>query len=184
MSKDNLVNAFNILLRNGQETDEEAVSIVEKRVVGHAKDLEDGKTNKGKDMQTLKGSNQEYTKEQVIEAMNMLSDICHSASVRGGWWHDLNTGEPLERNKLEMLCLVHSEVSEACEGVRKGINDDHLPQYRMEDVEMADVFVRCFDYVGGHGLKTAEAFVDKLIYNANRADHKPENRVKEGGKKY
>lgn len=140
--------------------------------------------NKGKYMQTLKGSNQEYTKEQVIEAMNMLSDICHSASVRGGWWHDLTTGEPLERNKLEMLCLVHSEVSEACEGVRKGINDDHLPQYRMEDVEIADTFVRCFDYVGGHGLKTAEAFVDKLIYNANRADHKPENRVKEGGKKY
>lgn len=140
--------------------------------------------HKGKDMQTLKGSNQEYTKEQVIEAMNMLSDICHSASVRGGWWHDLTTGEPLERNKLEMLCLVHSEVSEACEGVRKGINDDHLPQYRMEDVEMADTFVRCFDYVGGHGLETAEAFIDKLIYNANRADHKPENRVKDGGKKH
>lgn len=39
-------------------------------------------------------------------------------------------------------------------------------------------------YVGGHGLKTAEAFVDKLIYNANRADHKPSNRKKEGGKKY
>ena len=140
--------------------------------------------NKGKDMQTLKGSNKEYTKEQVIEAMNMLTDICHSASVRGGWWHDLTTGEPLERNKLEMLCLVHSEVSEACEGVRKGINDDHLPQYRMEDVEMADTFVRCFDYVGGHGLETAEAFVDKIIYNANRADHKPENRVKDGGKKH
>lgn len=186
MSKDNLVNAFNTLLRNGQEIDEEAMGIVKDRVVQHAQELENDKTNtnKGKDMQILKGSNQEYTKEQVIEAMNMLSDICHSASVRGGWWHDLTTGETLERNKLEMLCLVHSEVSEACEGVRKGINDDHLPQYRMEDVEMADTFVRCFDYVGGHGLKTAEAFVDKLIYNANRADHKPENRVKDGGKKY
>lgn len=145
---------------------------------------------KGEDMQnnqnevTLKGANQEYTKKQVIDAMNMLSDICYSASARSGWWHDLNTGEPLERNKLEMLCLIHSEVSEACEGVRKGINDDHLPQYGMEDVEIADTFVRCFDYVGGHGLKTAEAFVDKLFYNANRADHKAENRKKEGGKKY
>lgn len=187
LGSNNLVSDLNILLNNGgAEFDKNVMIIVEKRVIEYAQDLENNKTNanKGKDMQTLKGSNQEYTKEQVIEAMNMLSDICHSASVRGGWWHDLTTGEPLERNKLEMLCLVHSEVSEACEGVRKGINDDHLPQYRMEDVEMADTFVRCFDYVEGHGLKTAEAFVDKLIYNANRADHKPENRVKEGGKKY
>ena len=133
---------------------------------------------------TLKGSTQDYTKEEVIKAMDMLADICHSASSRGGWWHSLETGEPLERNKLEMLCLIHSEVSEACEGVRKGINDDHLPQYKMEDVEIADTFVRCFDYVGGHGLKTAEAFVDKLIYNASRADHQPSNRAKDGGKKY
>lgn len=38
--------------------------------------------------------------------------------------------------------------------------------------------------IGGHGLKSAEAFADKLIYNANRADHKVSNRLKEGGKKY
>ena len=165
LGKNNLVQAFNILLSNGQEVDNKAMERSMNNI-------------------TLKGANQDYTKQQVIDAMDMLSDICHSASVRGGWWHSLETGEKLERNKLEMLCLIHSEVSEACEGVRKGINDDHLPQYGMEDVEIADTFVRCFDYVGGHGLKTSEAFVDKLIYNANRADHKPENRKLSGGKKY
>lgn len=139
--------------------------------------------NKGKDMQTLKGITQEYTKEQVVGAINLLTDICHSASKRGGWWNDLTTGEPLERNKLEMLMLIVSEVSEACEGVRKGINDDHLPQYPMEDVEIADSLVRIFDYIGGHKLQAAESFFDKIQYNANRADHKPENRVKSGGKK-
>lgn len=119
----------------------------------------------------------------LVDAVNMLTDACHGASVNGGWWHDIATGEPLQRNKLEMIALIHSEVSEAVEGVRKGINDDHLPDYPMEDVEMADTLIRIFDYIGGHDLQTADALVDKLEYNANRADHKIENRIKDGGKK-
>ncbi len=120
----------------------------------------------------------------LADAVTMLVDACHGASVKGGWWHDIATGEPLQRNKLGMIALIHSEVSEAVEGVRKGINDDHLPQYRMEDVEMADALIRIFDYIGGHGLQSANALVDKLVYNDNRADHKVENRIKDGGKKY
>ena len=120
----------------------------------------------------------------LSDAVTMLVDACHGASVKGGWWHDIATGEPLQRNKLEMIALIHSEVSEAVEGVRKGINDDHLPAYPMEDVEMADALIRIFDYIGGHKLQSANALVDKLAYNANRADHKVENRIKDGGKKY
>lgn len=124
------------------------------------------------------------SKPTLQDAIQVLVDACHGASVKGGWWHDIHTGEPLQRNKLEMIALIHSEISEAVEGVRKGINDDHLPQYPMEDVEMADTLVRIFDYIGGHGLDVANALPDKLNYNANRADHKPENRLKDGGKKY
>lgn len=127
---------------------------------------------------------QPYVKQlNLTTAVNVLVDACHGASVKGGWWHDLATGEPLQRNKLEMIALIHSEISEAVEGIRKGINDDHLTQYPMEDVEMADALIRIFDYIGGHKLRSSDALVDKLAYNANRADHKVENRIKDGGKK-
>ena len=118
------------------------------------------------------------------DAVQMIIDACHGASVKGGWWHDVETGEPLKRNKGEMLMLIVSEVAEAMEGDRKGLMDDHLPEHTMETVEIADVFIRVGDYAGGHKLDVAQALVDKLTYNANRADHKIENRAKDGGKKY
>lgn len=115
-----------------------------------------------------------------VHPLNALSARCHEANKT--WWHDPATGAPIQRNKGEMLALIHSEISECLEGVRKNLQDDHLPQHRMEVVELADALVRIFDYAGGFGLDLGAAFEDKMAYNAQRADHKPENRVKDGGK--
>lgn len=82
-----------------------------------------------------------------------------------------------------MIALIHSEISEALEGVRKNCPDDKLPHRKMEEVELADALIRIFDYAGAHNLDLGGALVEKMAYNRSRADHKPENRRKEGGKK-
>lgn len=120
----------------------------------------------------------------TITSLAAIIDTCHGIARESGWWHDINTGDPLQRNKGELICLMHSELSEAMEGVRKNKVDDHLPSRLSEEVELADAVIRIFDYAGAYNLDLAGALVDKLLYNINRADHKPENRAKEGGKSF
>lgn len=147
-------------------------------------------------------------REEIINAINLLARVCHGRARAGGWWGErdeaiknLATAEALRASggeyfdpalkrakrlvmleKISMHDLVHSELSEALEGIRKNSADDHLPQYSSEAVEFGDALIREFDYIAGWNLPVAEAFVDKIEYNAQRADHKPENRAKQGGK--
>jgi len=123
---------------------------------------------------------------EVREGAAALVDICHGMSYNAGWWHDINTGESMigKRNVGELLCLVHSEISEAMEGHRKGLMDDHLPHRTMIEVELADAVIRICDLAGSLSLDLGGAIVEKIQYNAQRADHKLENRRADGGKKY
>jgi NTP pyrophosphatase (non-canonical NTP hydrolase) len=100
------------------------------------------------------------------------------------WWRNPLTGELLQRNRPEMMMLMVSEIAEAMEGYRKGLQDDHLPQYDMETVELADLFIRLMDYVGEHCPKFGEAVVDKVEYNKTRQDHTNASRLASGGKKF
>ena len=120
----------------------------------------------------------------IISACTFLMEVSHSAAKNGGWWNDVKTGEPLERNKGELIALMHSELSEALEGFRKDKMDDHLPHRKSGEVELADTLIRIFDFAGGFNLDLGGAFFEKIIYNSTRQDHKPENRAKEDGKKF
>lgn len=136
--------------------------------------------------------------DQIRLAAGVIQRQCHGLAVSSGWWTDLMTGRQLvgeyaymktkhlipPRNIGELLCLVHSEVSEAMEGARKGLMDDKLPHRPMLEVELADAVIRIFDMGGGLGLDIPGAIAEKLAYNAGRADHKIENRAAEGGKKF
>jgi len=114
---------------------------------------------------------------QFNEALNEMAIECHARAVVAGWWDK-------PRNAGECIALMHSELSEALEGIRKGAQDEHLPEFTSEEIELADSLIRHFDYAGARQLRLGEAFVAKLLYNANRADHKPEARAAAGGKKF
>jgi len=131
--------------------------------------------------------------ENATQALNALSEMIHARNVEAGWWTDINTGQDLRgkdelgrdrRNVPELLCLVHSEVSEAMEGYRKNLMDDKLTSRTMFEVELADVFIRIFDIAGAHNLDLGGAVLEKLNFNKIRPDHALENRLKSDGKKF
>ncbi len=129
------------------------------------------------------------------DAFNAITRESHGRSVAAGWWvdhaaqidllqevhDDTRLGAALVAEKLS---LIHSEVSEALEGFRKDAMDDKLENRKQVEVELADAVIRIADLAGALGLDVGGAIVDKLVYNANRADHLPENRVKAGGKRF
>lgn len=118
----------------------------------------------------------------VLLPTGFLQNICHQLAKESGWWDDLLP--PPRGTVTEKLLLIHTEISEAVEGLRKDIMDDHLPHRKMFEVELADALIRIFDLGGAMGLDLGGAMEEKLAYNATRADHKLENRALEGGKKF
>lgn len=139
-----------------------------------------------------------YLSNNIINAINDLSESIYADNVERGWWDDIekinllaNKGkinESFQKNLLAnvvaaKMALMHSEISEALEGMRKDLMDDHLPERNMIEVEFADAIIRILDTAGYLGLDVGGAISDKLAYNASRADHKRENREKEGGKR-
>ena len=114
--------------------------------------------------------------------LNDYAAKCHEANRK--WWENIETGEPIERNKGELLCLIHSEISEAMEGERKGLMDDKLPHRPMAEVELVDAMIRIFDYAGAYGYDLQGAFDEKMEYNRTRQDHTHEARRLAEGKKW
>lgn len=140
----------------------------------------------------------DFNTSLIANAGNLLVEECHGASASAGWWgtndgaaapvdvqlvrlNDTRLGKALVAQKL---CLIHSEVSEAMEGHRKGLMDDKLPHRPMIEVELADAVIRIADLAGALGLDLGGAIAEKMAFNRVRPDHKPENRQAAGGKAY
>lgn len=128
-------------------------------------------------------ANTPKTQEEFKAQFAGITELCqkvHASNREAGWWDEKDNPLVVPTK----LALVHSEVSEALEGHRRSLMDDHLPQHTMLACELADVLIRVYDLVGFLGIDISQVLADKAAYNAQRQDHKPENRAKQKGKKY
>lgn len=123
---------------------------------------------------------------QYVDPINQFCRDVHADNVKAGWWTDKDTGASIveTRNVPEMLMLIVSEVAEGMEGHRKNLNDDKLPHRKMLEVELADAVIRIADLAGAKGFDLGGAIAEKRAFNAQREDHKLENRMKPGGKAF
>ena len=120
----------------------------------------------------------------VAPSLRALQDAAHRTAVEKGWWipvADDSTeaqitvdGDPTftrERSLPEQIALMHSELSEALEEVRKS---DARPFYLVEGkpegwaVELADCVIRIMDTCGYYGQDLQALVEMKMKYNENR----------------
>lgn len=94
-----------------------------------------------------------------------------AVNVEHGWWDE-------SLHDAVRIALMHSELSEALEGLRHGNGpSDHIPQYNAMEEELADVIIRIMDIAEIRGYRVAQAVLAKIEFNRGRA-------FKHGGKKF
>lgn len=85
------------------------------------------------------------------------AETIHNDNVAKGFWPD----NVMDRNVGEALCLIHSEITEAYEGVLDpSMMDDKLTDYPAVWVEIADAIIRVLDLGGAHGVDFDSPIVD------------------------
>ena len=80
----------------------------------------------------------------------------HKNNIEAGWW-------PEGRSIPEVYQLISTEISEATEGERKDLMDDHLTERKMGEVELADALIRLLDLAGFKGWEFSKTDVSPLF---------------------
>ena len=118
--------------------------------------------------------------EVILKGLNELAAEIHQRNIAKGFYEK-------EKNIGEMLCLIHSEVSEALEADRSNkytsanmlavngwkFDSDFLDNYKRNvkgtfEEEMADIFIRVLDMCHFKGIDIEQHVKAKMRYNLTR----------------
>ena len=108
---------------------------------------------------------------ELAIAFYRLSQSAHDIAISKGWYEQ-------PRAEPELLCLIHSEISECLEAVRDGNPpSSQCPGYSCAEVELADAVIRIADMAAHLGWDLGGAIDAKMAHNQTRPQ-------RHGGKRY
>lgn len=100
-----------------------------------------------------------------------FAELIHANSQAKGFYPDGSEN----RNRPEMISLMHSELSECLEAYRESLKiedvpDKHLPHHPAAMVELADCVIRILDLVAAEGFAKhfGQCMLDKHNFNCTR----------------
>lgn len=140
--------------------------------------------------------NQTNTHPFLIALKSLAVEIHETAKSKGWWdkpeWLQWIEGSVVgvmpehlreemmkagERQPGTAIALMHSELSEALEGIRHdNPPSDHIPQFSAAEEEYADTIIRILDESERRGYRIGEAILAKMAFNKTRG-------FRHGGKK-
>lgn len=99
-----------------------------------------------------------------------LQELSHKTALEKGWYDSVPPGG--ERNFGELCALWHSEISEALEDYRRGLDPKQVLIVNDKPtgipIELADLFIRVADTCQRLGIDLTEAIRLKMSYNLRR----------------
>ena len=115
-------------------------------------------------------TDQDFIDMHFINYWEAMSKSVYETATEKGW-HET------DRTDGEFIALMHSELSEGLEALRKDNQSDKLTDFTGIEEELADVIIRIMDYSQHRGLAVGGALVAKAAFNKTRSH-------RHGGKRF